>query len=118
MMDWKKVKAAEQGKGPVADLLAGVKHIVARRKATPHFTSHAATRVIDTGNTKVFAFVRLADDGPLVGLFNFSNEWTSISASRLRREGISEFKDQLGGGVAAIHADAVAVAPYGRLWLT
>ena len=88
MMDWKKVKQAESGKGPVADLLAGVKHIVARRKATPHLTSHAATRVIDTGNNKVFAFVRLADDGPLIGLFNFTNEWTSISASRLRREGI------------------------------
>ena len=118
LMDWKKLKQAESGKGPVADLLAGVKHILARRKSTPQLASQVPTRIIETGNEKLFAFVRLADDGPLAGLFNFTDQWTSISAARLRREGLTEFKDLLGGGTAAIHADALAVAPYGRLWLT
>ena len=118
LMDWKKLKEAESGKGPVADLLAGVKHILTRRKATPQLASQVPTRIIETGNEKLFAFIRLADDGPLAGLFNFTDQWTSISAARLRREGLTEFKDLLGGGTAAIHADALAVAPYGRLWLT
>ncbi len=118
LMDWKKLKEAESGKGPVADLLAGVKHILTRRKATPQLASQVPTRIIETGNEKLFAFIRLADDGPLAGLFNFTDDWTSISAERLRREGLTEFKDLLGGGTAAIHADALAVAPYGRMWLT
>ena len=118
LMDWKKLKEAESGKGPVADLLAGVKHILARRKATPQLASQVPTRIIETGNEKLFAFIRLADDGPLAGLFNFTDQWTSISAARLRREGLTEFKDLLGGGTAAIHAEALAVAPYGRMWLT
>jgi amylosucrase len=117
MMDWSLAKQATSGSGPVTELLAGVKHIVARRKATPHLTAHAATRVIDVGNPKLFAFVRLADDGPLVGLFNFTEDWSFVSANRLRAEGITEFADELGGGVAAITGDALAVSPYGRLWL-
>ena len=117
-MDWERAKEASGGKGPIAELLAGVKHIVARRKTTPHLTAHAATRIIDVNNPKVFAFIRLADDGPLLGLFNFTEDWTTVSANRLRTEGITEFADELGGGVAAITGDALEVAPYGRLWLT
>ncbi len=116
-MDWQRAKDAEGGVGPIAELFAGVKHIVARRKVTAHLTAHAATRIIDVGNAKVFAFVRLADEGPLVGLFNFTEQWTSISASRLRTESITDFSDELGSGVAAITGDALALAPYGRLWL-
>jgi amylosucrase len=117
-MDWKRAKEAQNGKGPVAELLAGVKHIVKRRKSTPHLTAHAATRIIDVSNAKLFAFARLADDGPLVGVFNFTEDWSFVSANRLRAEGITEFADELGGGVAAITGDTLAVAPYGRLWLT
>jgi amylosucrase len=111
------VREAEQGKGPVANLLAGVKHIMARRKATPQLSAHAPTRVIDVGNAKVFAFLRLADDGPLAALFNMTEQWTSISASRLRAEGITDFADELGGGIAAITGDELALAPYARMWL-
>jgi amylosucrase len=117
-MDWKAARAAEEGKGAVADLLAGVKHIVARRKHEPRLSSHAATRVVDLGNAKVFAFLRLADDGPLMGLFNFTDEWTAVSANLVKQLGVLAMKDALGGGVAAVNHGEVAVAPYGRMWLT
>jgi amylosucrase len=117
VMDWKSVAQAETGKGPVAALLAGVKHIIARRKATPQLTSHAATRIVDIGNRKLFAFVREADEGPLLGLFNFTDEWTTVAADRLRALGISEFNDVLGQGTVSLADNSIAVAPYGRLWL-
>jgi amylosucrase len=116
-MDWAKVKQAASGKGASGELLAGVKHIVTRRKAVSQLTSHAATRVVDVGNAKVFAFTRLADEGPLVALFNFTDEWTNVSAARLKQEGLSSFRDALGGGDVTLHNNAVPVAPYGRLWL-
>ena len=52
------------------------------------------------------------------GLFNFTNEWTSISADVLRQAGITSFKDALGGGEITPTKNQIAVAPYGRLWLT
>jgi amylosucrase len=113
-MDWAQ---AMSPKGPVAELFAGVKHIISRRKATPQLSSQAPTRVIDTGNAKVFAFLRLADDGPLVGLFNFTDEWTNVAASVLNNAGLASFKDTLGGGTPALYNNSIALAPYGRLWL-
>jgi amylosucrase len=116
-MDWDAVKAAEAGKGAAAELLHGVKQILAKRKATSHLASQVPTRIIDMGNAKVFAFTRLADEGPLMGLFNFTEQWTSVSATQLRSRGITEFQDVLGGGKITPHGDAVPVAPYGRMWL-
>jgi amylosucrase len=116
-MDWEAVKTAETGKGAAAELLHGVKQILAKRKVTVHLASQVPTRIIDIGNAKVFAFTRLADEGTLMGLFNFTESWTSVSADQLRKLGITEFHDVLCGGQAAIHGDAVAVAPYGRIWL-
>jgi amylosucrase len=116
-MDWNAVKAAETGKGAVAELLHGVKQIVAKRKMTAHLASHVPTRIVDTGNIKLFAFARLADEGTMLCLFNFTELWTSIPATQLNHFGITEYRDVLGGGKAAIHGDALAVAPFGRMWL-
>jgi amylosucrase len=116
-MDWKTVALAEKGKGLAAILLSGVKAIVARRKACTQLSSHAPTLVIDAGNAKVFGFVRVADEGSLVGLFNFTDEWTSVSAQVLRHQGVARFFDVLSGGAVTLQDDGVAVAPYGRMWL-
>jgi len=43
--------------------------------------------------------------------------WVSLSGERLRSLGITTFRDVLGEGDVPLHADAIAVAPYGRLWL-
>ena len=116
-MDWSAVQKAETGKSAAAELLAGVKHILTRRKATSQLASQVPTRIIDTGNSKVFAFARLADEGTLVGIFNFTEQWTRVSATQLRSVGVTDIRDVLGGGTITPHRDAVPVAPYGRLWL-
>jgi amylosucrase len=117
VMDWNAVAAARSGQGPEAALLSGVKHIIARRKAVPHLAADAPVRIVDLGNTAVFAFLRQSDEGPLLGLFNFTENWTTVAASNLRSLGISAFQDVLGGGQVDHHEGLVAIAPYGRLWL-
>ena len=114
-MDWALVKKPT---ATAEKLLNGVKHILSRRKATPQLASQVPTHVIDVSNPKVFAFSRMADEGPLVALFNFSDEWTSVSAELLKQAGVEDFADILGGGQIAITEGQVAVAPYGRLWLS
>jgi amylosucrase len=116
-MDWDRVADARAGRGAVAQLFAGVKHIVARRKATRQLVASAPTRVLPTGNPAVFAFLRLADEGPLCGLFNFTESWASLPAAQLRDQGIEEFRDLLGGGTLSLENGVVALAPYGRMWL-
>lgn len=70
------------------------------------------------GNPSIFAFLRLSDDGPLMGIFNFAENWTSLPAAMLKGHGIVEFHDLLGGGMLGVSDGSVAVAPYGRLWVT
>ncbi len=114
-MDWALVKKPN---AIAANLLSGTKHIIQARKATPQLASQVPTKIIDTGNEKLFAFIRTADEGNLVGIFNFTDEWTNISAELLRTNGITTFKDALGGGEVTPTKNQITVAPYGRLWLT
>ncbi|MFN0190355.1 MAG: alpha-amylase family protein [Aestuariivirga sp.] len=117
-MDWELVNKAQGGEGASAQILAGVKHILTRRKAVPHLSALYATRILDTGHPSIFAFVREADVGALVALFNFSETWRNVHASVIRQAGVTEFHDQLSDGKVTLHNDQVAVAPYGRIWLT
>ncbi len=117
VMDWNAVAAARAGQGPEGRLFEGVKHIIRRRKAVPHLAADAPTRIVDIGNVSVFAFLRLSDEGPLLGLFSFTENWTTVSGEELRKLGISAFRDLLGEGEVTLHADGLAVAPYGRIWL-
>jgi amylosucrase len=117
-MDWDLVNKAQGGEGASAQILAGVKHILARRKSVPRLSALYATRIIDAGHPSIFAFVREADVGALVALFNFSEIWANVPAPLLRQAGVSEFHDQLSDGQVTLQGDQVAVAPYGRVWLT
>ena len=111
-MDWKAVAKAHSGK-----LFAGVKHILQQRKQTPQLASSVPSRVIDLNNNKLFVFTRDADEGALLGIFNFTPEWTNVSAALLRQHGVRAFEDRLGGGTLTPTGEFVAIAPYGRLWL-
>ncbi len=79
--------------------------------------SQVPTKIIDTGNEKLFAFIRAADEGNLIAVFNFTDEWTNLSAELPRANRITDFKDAFGGGEVTPTKNQIAVAPYGRLWL-
>ncbi|MBL8791887.1 MAG: amylosucrase, partial [Rhizobiales bacterium] len=116
-MDWQAVARAQRGEGVEGRLLAGVKHIIRRRKAVPHIAADVPTRIINLGNPALFCFARPADDGTMLGLFNFTESWTSISADQIRGLGCRLFRDLLGGGDVPTPNGTLAIAPYGRLWL-
>ncbi len=100
-MDWPAVSKARTGEGPQGTLFEGVKHIIRRRKAVPHIAADVPTRIIDLGNPALFCFARPSDEGTMLGLFNFTERWTSISADQLRGLGISVFRDLLGEGMVS-----------------
>jgi amylosucrase len=113
-MDW---KTATNPQGPARQLLEGVKHIIARRKALPTLAATHPTTIIRTNNDAVFAFVRSGDTGPLVCLFNFTNQWQHVHANILSQNGVISFLDELGSGALPVQDGSLSLSPYGRVWL-
>lgn len=112
-MDW---AATEDESGVAAALLAGTRHIMATRKATPQLASDVPTRVIDTRNTGLFTFERLADDRTVTCLFNFTEEAIRLPPVAIGREPDQSLTDLLTGDAWPV-AGMIEVPTYGALWL-
>jgi amylosucrase len=111
-MDW---QAARTGDAPSARVYQGVKHILSRRAST-----HAghATRILRHAQPGLFAFARLAPTGAVVCLFNFTEGWMNVPEALVRTAGASRMHDALSDNPVQLHAGAVVLPPYGRVWLT
>lgn len=117
-MDWQRLEAARANpKSPEGRVLAGTKHIYARRKHTYQLHGGHACRVRDTGNPALFGFQRIAPASTLLCLYNFSETWVDVHGQWLRDQGISKFHDALSDGPINLRDDWFGLPPYGRVWL-
>ncbi len=120
-MDWAAVHAAQSGleeATPQARVLAGSRHILARRKATPHLHGGYPTRIRDCGNAAVFAFARITPTGNMLCLFNFTETWQQVGGQWLRDQGVTRFHDAISDSTVPLVDDALVLPPFGRVWLT
>jgi amylosucrase len=116
-MDWGRAAAAEAGSGPEGRVLAGVRHILARRRATPELHSAYATVIEDTHQPELFAFSRQAPTGALVCVFNFSEFWTTLRADWAHSRGATRLHDALSDARVTLDAGSILLPPYARVWL-
>jgi amylosucrase len=116
-MDWGRAAAAEAGHGPEARVLEGVRHILARRAATPELHAAWPTRIADSGQPGLFAFVREAPTGALVCIFNFTEFWATLRADWAASQGATRFHDALSDAAVALDEGRILLPPYARLWL-
>ncbi len=116
-MDWERAAAAETGGGPEARVLAGVRHILARRAATPELHAGYPTVIADTGQPGLFAFVRQAPTGSLVCIFNFTEFWATLRHDWALPHGARLFHDALSDAEVALDEGRILLPPYARLWL-
>jgi amylosucrase len=116
-MDWAVVKSLEKSRTPQAWIFQGVKHIIARRKAVPAFSAKHPTRILHTGNSRLFGFARDGDAETVVCLFNFSEIPQAITEGQLRAMGAAQFHDRLADAAADRNGGFVHILPYGRVWL-
>ena len=118
-MDWDLLDAATGAPDtPEAQVLAGTRHIYARRKATPQLHGAVPTRILDPENRGILAFARVAPTGPMVCLFNLTETWHPVTLDWLRYHGVTRFHDALADSPIVSDPDTFALAPYGRVWLT
>ena len=118
VMDWAKAERRLDATSIEGRIHRGIKHILSRRRATPHIHAANPTAILDLGIEGVFAFSRKSPVGPLVCLFNFSGQWTSIPARTLTDAGVSEWHDRLADVTVTLQGGDLPFPPEGRIWLT
>ncbi len=110
-MNW-----ARQG-SPQLKIFEGTKHIVRRRKSLGHLAASNPTQILEPQNQSIFAFLRMGDEGPLLGIFNFSELWQNLPAAFARGHGIERFHDALSDASVMTPNEQLQIPPYGRIWL-
>lgn len=114
-MDWEAV-ARLGDHGAASRIHAGVRHIMRVRKATPQLCSAAPTRVRRQANPALFVFERLADEGRLIGVMNFTDRWEAAPIADLGLDEDSPWADRLSDGRLGFEAGRLSLPPYARLW--
>lgn len=116
-MDWALAEARHGGDTPSSQVFLGVRHILARRRATAGLHAAHPTRILPTGRDPVFCVQRQAPEGWLTCLFNFSEHWQHLPGAWLRSHGVREAYDALSDAEVTLHDDHLALPPLGRVWL-
>lgn len=116
-MDWAAAEARHDGRGHGSRIWLGVRHILARRRATPALHAAHPIRVVGCDMAQVLAFRREAPTGNLLCLFNFSEGWAHVSEGWARAQGAVRMHDELSNHPVELHHGNIALPPYARVWL-
>ena len=117
-MDWHLAHFRHSDDGPAGQVFRGTKHILARRKATQAIHAGHPIQIVDPGLSGLFAFVRKAPTGVLLGLFNMTEQWLHLPDRFARAQGITLMHDALSDRPVTSHNGTIALPPYARVWLT
>ncbi|NHB75846.1 amylosucrase [Rhodobacter calidifons] len=117
-MDWALAEARHRDETPSARVFRGVRHILARRRATAGLHAAHPVRVVSSGNNAVLAVQRLAPTGTLLCLFNFTETWQHLPEPRVRALGVVRLWDALSEAEVTPHDGQIVLPPYARVWLT
>ena len=117
-MDWAAAEGRETGDAPSARVFRGVRHILARRRATAELHAANPVRGVGSGSDAVLAVQRVAPTGVLLGLFNFTEQWQHLPEGWVRDLGASRMWDALSEAEVVPHGGQVVLPPYARVWLT
>ena len=116
-MDWDLAATRHSSDAPPGQVFRGLRHILARRRATPALHAATPTRVLDTGNPGLFAVARAAPTGTVLCLYNFTVNWVHLPEAWARVQGVSQMHDALSDAPVGAPGGLLALPPYARVWL-
>jgi amylosucrase len=117
-MDWATAATRHTADTPAARVFRGVRHILARRAATPALHGGTPTRIVPVEGHGILAVLRDAPTGPVLCLYNLTESWLHLPGEVARAQGITRMHDALSDLPVALHGGAIALPPYARVWLT
>jgi amylosucrase len=116
-MDWKKA-AGRSVEGSIEHrIFEGLRHLISVRQQTPQFDAAVPLTVLDSGNPRVFCYLRTHPIGNLLAVCNFSRLPESIPLSFVAAHQIAAPYDLITGRPARLVEGRVELGAYGRLWL-
>lgn len=115
-MDWDALNTANRIDEPGPRIHAGVRHIIAVRKATTQLASDVPTRVRDLGNPALFVFDREGGDCTVTCVFNFTEAEQRITPWALQLTAGKDYEDLLSKTPLTLTQGQIVVPPYGALW--
>ena len=117
-MDWDRLaRARAEPDGPPGRVLAGLRHLLARRAATPEIHGAVPTVILTPPDRRLFAIARSAPTGPLVCLFNVSEDWMALPEGWVRDQGARRLHDALSDAPVATDDGTLVLPPCARVWL-
>ena len=102
---------------PPGRVFRGVKHILARRRATPALHASTPTKILGADHPGVFAMARVAPTGTVLCVYNFTENWVHMGEGWARAQGVSQMHDALSDQVVATEGGVISLPPYARVWL-
>ena len=116
-MDWHLAHFRHSDDGPAGQVFRGTKAILARRRVTEALHAGHPLRILDPGQSGIFAYARLSPTGVMLGLFNVTEHWLHLPETWVRAQGVTRMHDALSDHPVASHHGQVALPPYARVWL-
>ncbi len=118
MMNWALAANRATANTPSGRVFRGIRHILARRRATPALHAASPTRILDAGHQGVFAVARLAPAGTVLCLCNVTEHWVDLREDWARANGAAAMHDALSDTAVATPGGVLSLPPYARVWLT
>ncbi len=116
-MDWTAADRRHLSGSVEARIYHGLSTILRARARTPHLHAQTPQEILDVGHAKVFATLRRHPTGPMLGLYNVSDDAQELDAGVLATYGLGQAYDQLEQRYVDLRRGRVALRPYDRLWL-
>jgi amylosucrase len=118
-MDWTRAERRHELHTVEGRVFLGIRHLARVRASLPHLESTVAAEVPLLSDPGILPVLRRHPLGPLLELFNITEQWRPFPGWRLAELGLSGARDALSGNEIHPGPDGnVWLHPYGVLWLT
>ncbi|WP_238348490.1 hypothetical protein [Ornithinimicrobium pratense] len=120
-LDWGRVQQARaEPESPIGRVLTGLRHLARVRTTLPHLHAGVAPELVATPDPGVFAVVRRHPVGPMIGLYNITEQPRTVPAWWVREHGLQleHAQDALNGYPPNLSPDgSVHLSTYQPVWL-
>nr|WP_235750618.1 amylosucrase [Nigerium massiliense] len=117
-MDWELARQASEDPGSVAGRInAGLKHLIAARKRTPHLHASVESTVVPSPDARLLILRREHPLGRMLQVYNVTEWAVQLECAVLREHVGGEASEVLSGYDYSLAPYSLTLTPYQALWL-